>query len=263
MKELDELLKIMSTLRDPVHGCPWDRQQNHSSILPFTIEEVYELAEAIQQNDMDSMRDELGDLLFQIVFYCQMSGEEGGFVFKDIVNNISEKLIRRHPHVFGDETISNADEQSLSWERIKTLERTQASNGKTGGLLDSISIAMPALIHTLKLQNKAATVGFDWDRADQVLNKLEEEIREIREELTADINHERMADEVGDLLFACVNFARHVGVDPETALMLSNRKFRRRFAYIESQLAEKGHSLDEASLEAMEKLWVEAKKGEG
>jgi MazG family protein len=259
MKELAELLKIMSTLRDPVNGCPWDREQTHASILPFTIEEVYELAEAIQSGNHDAMRDELGDLLFQIVFYCQMSGEAGGFVFRDIVNNINEKLVRRHPHVFGDEKIESAGEQSLSWEKIKSEERRQSSTGDEG-LLDSVSRALPSLIHALKLQKKAATVGFDWEQPGPVLDKIEEEVGELREELRLRNDREALTGEVGDLLFACVNFARHAGVDPETALMQTNRKFRTRFAYIETQLSARGKSLEDAGLDEMEALWEEAKK---
>ena len=262
MKQIDELLKIMATLRDPDNGCPWDREQNNSSILPFTIEEVYELAEAIQDDNKDAIRDELGDLLFQIVFYCQISSEGGGFVFSDIVENIIKKLTRRHPHVFGDEKIDSANEQSLSWERIKTQERTQILKGSSG-LLDAISPALPALIHSLKLQKKAATVGFDWDNPGPVLDKIEEELGEIRQELKADINRDTLADEIGDVLFACVNFARHMGVDPETALIRANRKFLIRFSYIESQLQAQGKSLEEASLKEMEALWEEAKNLKG
>jgi ATP diphosphatase len=262
MKELDELLNIMATLRDPVAGCPWDREQNNSTILPYTIEEVYELAEAIQDDNKDAMRDELGDLLFQIVFYCQMSTEQGGFAFTDIVKNINDKMIRRHPHVFGDEKIDNAKQQSLSWERIKTRER-QLSSDENNSLLESVSSALPALIHSLKLQKKAATVGFDWDSPGPVLDKIEEEIAEVRNEISDHIDHEKMVEEIGDVLFATVNFARHMKVDPEFALMSANRKFRTRFGYIESQLEEKGKSLDDASLEEMEVLWEEAKIKKG
>ena len=259
MKDVDDLLKIMAILRDPVKGCPWDRQQTHTSILPFTIEEVYELAEAIQQNDVDAIRDELGDLLFQIVFYSQMSSESGDFEFTDVVKNLGEKLKRRHPHVFGEENFNTVAQQSLSWEMIKTKEG-KVSSDENHGLLENISPALPALIHALKLQKKAATVGFDWGETGPVLEKIEEEILEIRDEMKTEIDKDRLAEEIGDVLFACVNFARHVGVDAETALMAANRKFKDRFKYIETQLAAQGKTLDEASLEEMEQLWQQAKR---
>lgn len=258
MKEVDELLKTMDALRDPVDGCPWDREQINATILPHTIEEVYELAEAISTNDVDAIRDELGDLLFQIVFYARMADEAGQFSFRDVAAGINAKLLRRHPHVFGDEEIATAKQQTLSWEQIKRRERELAGRA-ANGLLDSVSNAMPALICASKLQKKAATVGFDWGEPGPVLDKIAEEIGEIREAMANDADREKLRDEAGDLLFACVNLARHLDVDAETALMSTNRKFRQRFAYIESELAKQGRTTEQASLEEMEQLWQQAK----
>jgi MazG family protein len=258
MKEVDELLKIMATLRDPERGCPWDLQQNNQTILPHTLEEVYELAEAIGRRDDAAIRDELGDLLFQIIFYARIACEAGRFDFSDVVRSIIGKLTRRHPHVFGDASIRTAEEQSLSWEQIKAAERL-ASGGASQGLLDNVSNALPALVVAAKLQNRAATVGFDWERVDPVIDKLREELAEICEVLEQGGDRDLLSEEVGDLLFACVNLARHVQVNAETALMSANRKFRERFAYIESELKRRGRTTEQATLEEMEALWQEAK----
>ena len=264
MKAVDRLLEIMASLRDPESGCPWDREQTHATILPYTVEEVYELAEAIQSGDTAALREELGDLLFQIIFYCQMSSESDDFDFADIVKNLNEKMVRRHPHVFSGEQIATAAEQSHSWERIKEEERKAAGN-KPEHLLDGISSTLPALIHAMKLQKKAATVGFDWDNPDPVLDKIEEELSEIREEINDDMDKDKLQEEIGDMLFAVVNFSRHYGIDAETALIHANRKFKHRFNYIESRLKEQGRTLDDADLDEMETLWEEAKneRGEG
>jgi MazG family protein len=208
---------------------------------------------------MGALKEELGDLLFQIIFYCQMSSESGEFNFADIVTKLNEKMVRRHPHVFADETIATASEQSLSWERIKDEER-KAKGNITDHLLDGISSALPALIHAMKLQKKAATVGFDWDSPGPVLDKIEEELSEIREEVNEDIDIQKLQDEIGDVLFAVVNFARHHGIDAETALMKTNRKFKKRFEFIESHLEGEGRTLDDADLDEMETLWQKAKK---
>lgn len=258
MKDVEALLRTMRALRDPVNGCPWDREQTNATILPYTIEEVYELAEAIGSNTSVAIRDELGDLLFQIVFYAQMADEAGQFTFNDVAAGINHKLQRRHPHVFGDEKIDTADQQTLSWERIKARERELAGRADTG-LLDSVSTAMPALISATKLQKKAATVGFDWGEPGPILDKIAEEIGELREAMAQGAEQGKLQDETGDLLFACVNLARHLQVDAETALMSTNRKFRQRFAYIESELAKQGRTTEEASLEEMERLWQQAK----
>ncbi|MEX2488992.1 MAG: nucleoside triphosphate pyrophosphohydrolase [Pseudomonadales bacterium] len=258
MNDVDELLKIMDRLRDPQSGCPWDLQQTNTTILPYTLEEIYELAEAISDNDNAAIKDELGDLLFQIMFYSRMASEAGHFSFGDVVRNISEKLVRRHPHVFGESNIHTADEQSISWEQIKQRERESAGQTDTG-LLDNISSAMPALICAMKLQKKAASVGFDWGQPEPVMDKIREELDEIREVMDEGAEQTRLREEVGDLLFACANLARHLKVDPEYALMGANRKFRQRFGHIESQLTRQGRSLEEADLDEMEALWQEAK----
>jgi len=258
MKELDDLLQTMVALRDPDTGCPWDRQQNNSTILPYTIEEVYELAEAIAKADSSSIRDELGDLLFQIVFYAQMAKEDGQFSFADVANSINQKLKRRHPHVFGNDKLETSAQQSLSWETIKAQERAQSGKTDTG-LLDSVSAAMPALICATKLQKKAATVGFDWKDLAPVIDKINEELGEIREAIDSGADRNKLQDEVGDVLFACANLARHLHVDAETALMSTNDKFRKRFAYIESELARQGRTTAQTTLEEMEQLWQLAK----
>jgi len=258
MNSITALLKIMETLRDPHKGCPWDREQTHSTILPHTIEEVYEIAEAIQSGNTGHFKDELGDLLFQIIFYCQIATENDDFDFNDVVINLNDKLTRRHPHVFADAEIKTTSDLSRSWEQIKREERLAAGKNDEG-LLDSISAALPALIHANKLQKKAATVGFDWSETEPVIDKVKEELAEINEEIVKIDNQEKIAEEVGDLLFACVNLARHLNVDAETALMSANRKFRQRFSYIQTSLEDQGKTLEDASLDEMEALWEEAK----
>jgi len=262
MNNVDELLGIMDTLRDPDRGCPWDRVQTNATILPHTLEEVYELAEAIGNANSSAIKDELGDLLFQIVFYSKLASEAGQFNFTDVVSNISEKLKRRHPHVFGENKLHTPGQVSLSWEKIKAAERQSAGQVKQG-LLDNISNALPALITAAKLQNKAATVGFDWDHVDPVIDKIREELAEICEALDEGADKDKLSEEIGDLLFACVNLARHTEVNAETALMSANRKFRERFAYIESQLALQGKTTEQASLDEMEALWQKAKSVRG
>ncbi|NNE37333.1 MAG: nucleoside triphosphate pyrophosphohydrolase [Gammaproteobacteria bacterium] len=258
MKSIDELIKIMVALREPDQGCPWDREQTHQTILPHTIEEVYEIAEAIQCGNTSQFKDELGDLLFQIIFYCQIANEHGDFDFNDVTMNLNEKLTRRHPHVFADAEIKTASDLGRIWEQIKREER--AADGKTDdGLLDNISSAMPALIHAKKLQKKAAIVGFDWDETAPVIAKVEEELAEIKAEIDKNESEEKIAEEIGDMLFACVNLARHLNIDAETALMSANRKFKQRFSYIETKLKQQGKALDEASLDEMEALWEESK----
>ncbi len=261
MKSIDDLLKIMETLRAPDKGCPWDREQTHHTILPHTIEEVYEIAEAIQSGDTSHFKDELGDLLFQIIFYCQIASEHDDFDLNDVVTNLKHKLTRRHPHVFADTKIESASDLSRRWEQVKRQER-QEKGIRDDGILDNISSAMPALIHAKKLQKKAATVGFDWDDTAPVFDKVEEELAEIKAEIANDESSEKIAEEVGDMLFACVNLARHLNVDAETALMSANRKFKQRFHYIETKLNEQGKALDEASLDEMDALWDESKSSE-
>ena len=257
------LLEIMAKLRDPANGCPWDLEQNFRTIAPYTVEEAYEVADAIEREDFQSLREELGDLLFQVVFYAQMGREEGRFDFDDIARDIAEKMIRRHPHVFGDADIKTAADQTRAWEEHKAAERSVGIAEPSA--LDGVPLALPALTRAEKLQKRAARVGFDWPEAVQVLDKIEEEIAELRAEIgdgaVAQPNP-RVEDEVGDLLFALVNLARHLGCDPEQSLRGTNAKFERRFRSIEAALAKQGRGPADASLEEMEALWVEAKRAE-
>lgn len=257
MPNVARLVEVMKRLRDPESGCPWDREQDIASILPYTLEEVYELADAIERNDLPGIRAELGDLLFHIVFYARIAEEEGKFDLETVAAGIVAKLERRHPHVFGAEKVADAATQAASWERLKAEERRAAGAG--GRFLDGISAAMPAVIRAHKLQKRAATVGFDWSAPEPVLAKVEEEVAEIRAALAAGANREELAGEVGDLLFAVINCARHLGLDPELALRATNRKFEQRFGAIEAALKARGRTLGEATLEEMEELWQAAK----
>ena len=257
---IQRLLDIMARLRHPTEGCPWDREQDFATIAPYTIEEAYEVAEAIREDDMAALKDELGDLLFQVVFHAQMAEESGAFSFDDVVEAVSSKMERRHPHVFGDVSIDSAEAQTVHWETLKAEER--AGSGEEGSELDRIPAALPALARAAKLQKRAARVGFDWPDAAQVLDKLEEEIAELRQALEAPENSDHIAEEAGDLLFACVNLARHLELDAETTLRDANAKFTRRFRAIEAALAKQGRRLGDASLEEMEELWQRAKEAE-
>ena len=258
---IQRLLEIMAQLRHPTEGCPWDRQQNFATIAPYTIEEAYEVAEAIRENDMPALKDELGDLLFQVVFHAQMAQETGAFSFDDVVEAISSKMERRHPHVFGNVSIDSADAQTAHWEDLKAEERAVSGNDE-GSELDRIPTALPALARAAKLQKRAARVGFDWPEAAQVLDKLEEEIAELRQALETPQDSDHLAKEAGDLLFACVNLARHLELDAETALRDANAKFTRRFRSIEAALAEQGRTPQDASLAEMDELWERAKEAE-
>lgn len=258
-RSIDRLLSIMDRLRAPQGGCPWDLQQSFTTIAPHTIEEAYEVVEAIESGDRAALKDELGDLLFQVVFYARLGKEEGCFDFAAIADAIADKMLRRHPHVFGDADIKDAASQTAAWEATKAAER--ADQAKTGAL-DGVSTALPALTRALKLQNRAGRVGFDWPEAVQVLDKIEEEIGEVRAEIDQSAPHERLEDEVGDLLFACVNLARKLKIDPETALRRGNAKFERRFRAIEAALAADGRKPEQSSLDEMEALWIKAKQSE-
>lgn len=251
----------MSKLRDPADGCPWDKEQTFDSILPFTIEEVYEIADAIERGDMEDLCDELGDLLFQIVFYAQMSREAGHFDFDDIVDNVIEKLTRRHPHVFGDRQKMTAEEQQVSWERHKLEEHREKNRGSghDSSVLDGIARGMPSFIRGVKLQRRAASVGFDWSEIQSVLDKVVEEVTEVREVLESGADKDRLLHEIGDLLLATTNLARHVDVDPELALHHANNRFERRFRRVESHLIQQGRNLRDTSLEEMETLWQQVK----
>jgi nucleoside triphosphate diphosphatase len=265
MSDIARLLEIMAALRTPGTGCPWDLEQDFASIAPYTIEEAYEVADAIARGDLADLREELGDLLLQVVFHARMAQEQGAFEFADVVETLNEKLLRRHPHVFGDAQGLTPSAVEGLWERIKTQERaqkpTRRSAGGGEGALAGVPVALPALTRALKLQAKAGNVGFDWNDPLAVLAKIREEANEIEAELT---NGDRIAAqaEVGDLLFAVVNLARHLGADPEAALRGTNQKFERRFAAVEHALAERGKSPAQATLAEMDGLWNEAKAGE-
>ncbi len=255
LPETARLLDIMAQLRDPRNGCPWDVEQDFKTIVPYTIEEAYEVAEAIALEDWDMLKAELGDLLFQVVFYTQMAEERGWFTFEDVAKIQSEKMVDRHPHVFGNATIKTADAQTVNWEKLKKEERKAKSQE---GLLDDVPHAFPALLRASKLQKRAATVGFDWPDVIPVFNKLQEEMVELKEAIAAQ-DEENIHEELGDLLFVCANLARHCNVKPEEALRDANRKFERRFRFIEEALKKEGKSMDDQSLDALDALWQEAK----
>ncbi|WP_112322976.1 nucleoside triphosphate pyrophosphohydrolase [Oceanibium sediminis] len=248
------LRDIMARLRDPETGCPWDVEQDSASIAPYTIEEAHEVADAIARNDMSDLRDELGDLLLQVVFHARIAEEAGDFDFDDVAGGISDKMVRRHPHVFGDESRDKTPEQQTAdWEAIKAAERGPA------GVLDGVALGLPALTRALKLQKRAARVGFDWPAVDQVLDKIVEEAGELAE---AEGDPDKLEDEFGDLLFVMVNLGRHLGLDAEAALRRTNAKFTRRFGKVEDALSAEGRSPEAATLEEMDTLWNAAKAEE-
>ncbi|MEO3430133.1 nucleoside triphosphate pyrophosphohydrolase [Pelagibius sp. CAU 1746] len=267
-RPIDRLLAVMARLRDPEGGCPWDLEQNFATIAPYTIEEAYEVADAIEQNDMAALRDELGDLLLQVVFHARMAEEAGHFAFDDVAEAISDKMVSRHPHVFGDHDADTPDDVKITWEAQKEAERrakaARENGGKGGALsaLDGVTAALPALLRAEKLQKRAARVRFDWPEVGQVFDKLQEEVGEIREEIAAGGDPDRLEDEVGDLLFVAVNLARHLKVDPESALRRTNAKFERRFRTMEAELIGRGEKAEDQSLDALEELWQAAKRAE-
>jgi len=254
---IERLLRIMAQLRDPEHGCPWDREQNFATIAPYTIEEAYEVADAIERDDMPALKDELGDLLFQVVFHARMAEEAGLFVFDDVAAAISEKMLRRHAHVFGDAEIASVSAQNEAWEAHKAKEREAAGNAAS--VLDGVALAYPALVRAAKLSRRAARIGFDWPNARGVIAKLAEEIAEIEAEMYEGNDKARLEDEVGDLLFAAANLARKLDIEPETALRRATAKFERRFRRVEALAAERGVGRD---LEALEALWQQVKQDE-
>jgi MazG family protein len=259
---MDELLEIMRRLRAPATGCPWDRDQTMRTIVPHTLEEAYEVADCIERDDLQSLPAELGDLLFQVVFYCQIATEHGDFGFDEVVAALSEKLVRRHPHVFAAAKAGTAAQLSERWEGFKAAERRTHEDGRYGSELDGVPRALPALVRAQKMQKRASRVGFDWRVVEPVFAKVSEEFEELKQALSSGENGDRLEDEMGDLLFACVNLARHVGVDAEAALRRSVAKFERRFRYVERELSARDSSPMAADLAAMDRLWDEAKRRE-
>jgi MazG family protein len=259
MKQIEDLLEVMARLRDPAHGCPWDVAQDFASIAPYTIEEAYEVADAIERKDMAALREELGDLLFQVVFHARMAEEQGAFDFAVVAGELAQKMRRRHPHVFGDAEVADASAQSEAWEAHKARERA----ARRQGALDDVPVNLPALARAQKLGRRAARVGFDWPDAPAVLGKLDEE----RAELTLAIEQRRdapeaVAEEFGDLLFTMVNLARHLEIDAESALRRAALKFERRFRSVEGRLAADGKTPLEVDADTLERLWSEVKESE-
>ena len=268
-RDIQKLLAIMARLRTPGTGCPWDLAQDFASIAPYTIEEAYEVADAIERGDLEDLKDELGDLLLQVVFHARMAEEAGRFGFGDVVEAITKNMIRRHPHIFGDLDARDAAAVKQRWDAIKAEEKAERATRRSAdghgeaeaGLLADVPVALPALTRAIKLQRRAGTVGFDWNDPHAVMAKIREELEEFEHELSRKgAKHDRLEDELGDILFAVANLGRHVGVEPEVALRRSNAKFARRFRHIETELSRHGRDLRDASLEEMEALWTEAKR---
>ncbi|HEV7318311.1 MAG TPA: nucleoside triphosphate pyrophosphohydrolase [Ensifer sp.] len=266
-RDIQRLLDIMTALRQPETGCPWDIVQTFETIKPYTIEEAYEVADAIERGDMHDLCDELGDLLLQVVFHARMAEEAGDFAFGDVVEAVTRKMIRRHPHVFARSDADTPEAVKLQWDEIKRVEKAERQARRTNqghapdaaaSHLGSVQRSFPALVEALKLQERAAKVGFDWSEPEPILDKIEEEIGELRQALR-EKDRAKVSDELGDLIFAVVNIGRHVGTDPEMALRGTNTKFRRRFSHIERELEAGGETLDGATLERMEELWQAAK----
>ncbi len=260
MKQTERLLQIMAKLRDPEGGCPWDLEQDFSTIVPYTIEEAYEVADAIAKDDRAALKEELGDLLLQVVFHSQMAKEEGSFTFEEVAEAISDKMVARHPHVFGDADVRDAEAQTRAWEEQKAAER--AAKGEGESVLDGVALALPAITRAEKLQKRAARIGFDWPNSRAVIAKVQEETLELQEELARDeLRQSAIEEEYGDLLFAVVNVGRHIGgeKDAETILRNANAKFERRFRHVESQLKRLAIPMGSATLAQMESLWEEAK----
>ncbi|KAA3627847.1 MAG: nucleoside triphosphate pyrophosphohydrolase [Proteobacteria bacterium] len=255
--DIRALLTVMARLRDPKTGCPWDREQDFRSIAPYTIEEAYEVADAIEREAPEDLKEELGDLLLQVVYHARMAEEASWFEFSDVVQSIVDKMIRRHPHVFGDEQIADAATQTEAWEQHKAREKPERDS-----VLDGVTAALPALTRSVKLQRRAARVGFDWPSPHPVFDKIAEELEEVRHELSGDNDLGRITDEMGDLLFACTNLSRHLGVDPETALRYANRKFERRFRFIETDLRQQGRAPVDTPLAELDALWEAAKRAD-
>jgi nucleoside triphosphate diphosphatase len=261
ISSLDRLLAIMAQLRDPQRGCPWDREQNFSTIAPYTIEEAYEVADAIARGDMSGLRDELGDLLFQVVFHARMAEEAGLFGFEEVAEGVVDKMVRRHPHVFGTTEIASVAAQNTAWEEHKAAERRARAQqaGTEQSVLDGIALALPALLRAVKIQRRAARIGFDWPNARAVFDKIAEEIEELRGELDGDADGASLEDEMGDVLFAVANLARKLEINPEAALRRATAKFERRFRRVEALAAQ---TATNTNLDALEALWREVKREE-
>jgi nucleoside triphosphate diphosphatase len=259
MQEIYKLLEIMADLRNPESGCPWDIKQDFASIAAYTVEEAYEVADAIERNDMADLKNELGDLLFQVVFHAQMAAENKQFDFVDVVNEINNKLVSRHPHVFAGSNITDEEELNKQWEKHKKNERADKALSSSS-YLDGVASTMPALRWSEKLQKRAAHHGFDWDSIAPVFDKLDEEIGELKAEIGHQDNQQRISDEMGDILFAGVNLARHLGVNPEQALRDSNRRFISRFQLVEKLLHEDERQMENCSVDVLEEYWIKAKQ---
>ena len=251
------LLEIMEQLRDPENGCPWDLEQTFETIAPYTIEEAYEVADAIAEKDMDELKSELGDLLLQVVFHARMAEEIGVFDFNDVAQGIVDKMIRRHPHVFANHNLRDSEAVRIEWEAVKAAERARKAkkaNNAHNSTLDGVARTLPALLRAIKLQKRAARVGFDWDDVGPVMDKVDEELEELKKEVENQ-NVSKAFEELGDVFFALTNLARHLGHDPEAALKKTNEKFERRFQYMEKKFLEQGTSIDSVDLETMERYW--------
>lgn len=261
MENIARLLKVMATLRDPEKGCAWDIEQTFATIAPYTVEEAYEVADAIQRDDMDDLRDELGDLLLQVVFHSQMAKDAGIFDFEAVAGGICEKMIRRHPHVFSDLQFDSMAQQKAHWEMLKAEEREKKGSASDSSALDGVAITLPAMVRAEKLQKRAARVGFDWPDSNGVFDKLAEEVQELREAINAG-DQCAMQEELGDLLFTVVNLSRHLDISPDAALQHSTAKFERRFRHVENSLADDGRKVENTDSDSLEQYWQQAKKSE-
>lgn len=257
---IDRLREVMARLRDRDNGCPWDLEQDFASIAPYTIEEAYEVADAIERRDMAALREELGDLLLQVVYHAQMASEENEFDFDAVAQGIADKMISRHPHVFGDQQIQSSRAQTSNWEQFKAAERAAKAKDAPASVLDGVALALPALMRAEKLQKRAARVGFEWSDVLLVFDKIEEEVAEVKAEIEGGRDPARLTDEIGDVLFVVANLARQLGIDPEVALRHANAKFERRFGHVETRLRDSGRPIERATLDEMEELWQEAKR---
>jgi len=258
LRPIDRLLEIMARLRAPQDGCPWDLEQTFATIAPYTVEEAYEVADAIERGDLGDLKDELGDLLLQVVFHARMAEEQGAFAFDDVARAINDKMVRRHPHVFADETYASLADQKEGWEQLKAAERAEKAKAGPASLLDDVPVGLPGLTRAVKLSKRAAGVGFVWPTVQDVVKKLHEEVGEMLAEIEAG-DLEKAKNEIGDVLFVVANLARTLDVDPEDAVRYTNSKFIRRFKYIEAKLAERGKTPDQSDLDEMDALWEEVK----